>query len=79
MSHDLDTPEGRLAAIEALGPEAYNAAMQAHQQKNTVETVNGHALRYVQTERFGRLVMVGSTGKAFTTLDAAREFAKGAK
>lgn len=71
---NLDTPEGRLAAAEALGPKGYNAAMKAHQDRNTIETINGHAIRAVSS-RFGRLFAVGNTGRAFSTADQARAFA----
>lgn len=36
---DLDQPEGRLAAVEALGHDAYNAAMKAHVKASCVEVV----------------------------------------
>jgi hypothetical protein len=42
---DLNTPEGRLQAIEALGPNQYNVAMRARFAANRIKVVNGHALR----------------------------------
>lgn len=75
MSYDLDTPEGRLAAAEALGPDGYNRAMRDHQARHAVDVVNGHRLRWVPS-RFGRLCMVGATRRAFRTLAEARAFAE---
>jgi hypothetical protein len=74
-TYNLDTPEGRAAAIEALGADAYNEAMKAHQAANTIETVNGYALRYVVSGRFGRLISVDDTGNAYAHLEDARRFA----
>ena len=45
-------------------------------QVDTVATVNGYQLRYVQDSRFGRLVAVDGTNKAFATIDDAVAFAK---
>lgn len=73
---DLDTPEGRLAAVEALGPEGYNRAMADKLVRDTVLTVNGHPIRTVMS-RFGRLYAVGATGRAFGTLGEATTFAAG--
>jgi len=67
---DLDTPEGRLAAAEALGPDGYNRALQNHFGKNTVKIVNGYALRWVSS-RWGRICMVEGDGGGFSTLEAA--------
>lgn len=71
MTHDLSTPEGRLAAIESLGVGAYNALMQEHLEKSVVCVHNGKKIRTVQS-RFGRLFAVEG-GNAYTTLDAAKE------
>lgn len=73
---DLDTPEGRLAAAESLGPDGYNAAMKAHHDASTVATVNGYAIRPVSS-RFGQLFAVSGTTAAFSTLEAATAHAKG--
>ncbi|MGF6607076.1 hypothetical protein OKW45_001976 [Paraburkholderia sp. WSM4175] len=74
MNWNLDTPEGRLACIEALGPEGYNDAMREKFAADTVATVNGHAIRKTAS-RFGLLFTVGRTGRAFRTLDEATIFA----
>jgi hypothetical protein len=75
---DLNTPEGRLAAVEALGPAEYNAAMRKAFAANRITVVNGHALRRVAS-RYGQLIMVGATGTAFRNLDAAESFARAQK
>ena len=69
-----DDPSSRAAFIERVGPAAYNKAMEQHQAASVIETVNGHAIRPAGS-RFGRLFMVGSTGSAFATLEAARRHA----
>lgn len=70
---DLNTPEGRYAATQALGHDGYSAAMKAHIEASTIETVNGYAIRPVRTQ-FGRLFQVG-TKVAFRTLAEARAHA----
>ncbi|MEX3859669.1 hypothetical protein AB3X94_37395 [Paraburkholderia sp. BR10923] len=70
MSWNLDTPEGRFAAAEALGPEGYNRAMLEKFERDTVQVVNGHPIRRVAS-RFGQLFMVDGTGLAFYTLAEA--------
>ena len=75
---DFNDPSSRAAFIERVGPAAYNKAMEQHQAKSVIETVNGHAIRPVGS-RFGRLFMVGGTGAAFATLEAARRHALATK
>ena len=72
---NLDTPEGRLAAAESLGPDGYNAAMEAHHKASEIATVNGYGIRPVSS-RFGRLFMVVGTDAAFSTQAAAEAHAK---
>jgi hypothetical protein len=67
-------PAERLALIERVGPKAYNEAHLQHMKDETIDTINGHAIRPVQS-RFGRLFVVGTTGKAFSTIDDAKKFA----
>lgn len=74
---NLNTPEGRYAASQAIGPEGYNAAMAAHAKANTVATVNGYSLRWVTSERFGPLCMVQEAKVGFRTLDEAKAHAAG--
>lgn len=73
----LDTPEGRYAASQVLGPDGYNKAMADHIKASTVATVNGYSLRWVAS-RFGRLCsIVEAGGIAFRTLDEAKAHANG--
>lgn len=69
---NLDTPEGRYAASQTLGPEGYNKAMAEHIKAGTVATVNGYSLRWVSS-RFGRLCMVQESPDkvAFRTMKEA--------
>lgn len=67
MSYDFTSPQGRLAAIEALRHEKYNAAMKQHLKDS--EVLPG--IRQVQTP-FGRLYHVEAIGGAFRTLDEAQ-------
>jgi hypothetical protein len=73
---DLNTPEGRYAASQSLGTEAYNERMREHIAQSCIETVNGYGIRPV-TSRFGRLFAVVGTTRAFNTLDKARAYANG--
>lgn len=71
---DWDDPAARLALIEEVGPDEYNRRMQQYHEESVVSRVGGHAFRPVNT-RFGRLFSVGSTGKAFSTLKQAEDYA----
>ena len=75
---NFNDPASRAAFIERVGPAAYNKALEQHQVASVIETVNGHAIRPVGS-RFGRLFMVGGTGSAFATLEAARKHALATK
>jgi len=72
---DFDSPEGRAAAIELLGPKAYSVALEAWNDASKVATVNGHAIRKTQT-RFGVVFAVGASGRAFSSVGEAGEFAR---
>lgn len=78
MVINWDDPAARLALIEQVGAAEYNRLHQEHRDQSVLETVNGHAIRPTNT-RFGRLFMVGDTGKAFATIEEARAFAQGGK
>jgi hypothetical protein len=69
-----DDPKARLLLSMRVGPEAYERARKAHAETSTIVTVNGHAIRPVQS-RFGRLFQVGMTRRAFSTLAEAKAFA----
>lgn len=71
---DWNDPAARAALIERVGPAEYNRLAAEHDRSITVATVNGHRIRPVSS-RFGRLFMVGGTGKAFATMDEAEGFA----
>lgn len=71
-----DSPEARLALIEAVGPEEYNRQFQEHRRRSVIETVNGHDIRAVHS-RFGRIYMVDGTNRGGATLEVARRIARG--
>lgn len=71
-----DNPEDRAALIERVGVEEYNRLHAEHRKASVVATVNGHDIRPVGS-RFGRLFMVGDTGRAFSTQPEAEAFARG--
>lgn len=71
---DWDDPAARARLAYTLGPEGYNAAFEAHVRASTLETVNGYPLRPIGG-RFGRLIQVYGSDRAFTTIEAARDHA----
>lgn len=71
---NLNTPEGRLAAAESLGPDGYNRAMKAHIENSFVEVVNGYGLRWVGSP-FGRLCAIHGTDRAFLKIEDSRAYA----
>ena len=76
MAIDWNDPAARARLIESVGPKEYNRLHEEHRQSTVIETVNGHAIRPIATG-FGRLFEVGATGRAFSSLEAAKAFAKG--
>jgi hypothetical protein len=44
--------------------------------ESVIETVNGHQIRRIRSERFGWLFAVDGTDKVFATMEEAREFAR---
>lgn len=72
---DWSDPLARLRLLEAIGPAAYNAAIERHFDEETVEVANGYRLRRVAS-RFGTLISVDGTGKAYRDIDAARKIAQ---
>ena len=68
-------PAERARLIDRVGPQEYERLFAEHRKASTMKTVNGHAIRPVQT-RFGRLYAVGNTGKAFDTMPQAVAFAE---
>jgi hypothetical protein len=70
-----DNPAARAELIERVGPDRYSDALQAHLESITVVTVAGHAIRPANT-RFGRLFVVGASGRAFPKQSDAEDFAR---
>ena len=73
---DWNDPDARFRLLKELGPAAYNAAHEAHIADSTIETVNGYRLRHVASQ-FGALVAVVGTDRAYSTVDQARDYARG--
>jgi hypothetical protein len=73
---DWQDPAKRLELIERVGPGEYGRLHGEHLADSTVAIVNGHAIRPVGSERYGRLFMVGRTGRAFQTLAEASAHAE---
>jgi hypothetical protein len=48
MKIDWDDPDARFALIQRVGVTEYNRLMQERHARNTVATVNGHAIKQVQ-------------------------------
>lgn len=71
-----DDPEARAQLIESVGAEEYNRLFQKHYKNSVIETVNGHAIRAVLSQRFGRIYMVDGINKGHSTLEGARKIAQ---
>ena len=73
-------PAERFALIERVGVAEYTRQQAEHMAKSVaesvVETVNGHAIRVVYSERFGKLYMVDDIRSCAATLEGAREIAR---
>jgi len=73
---DLDSPEGRLAAFEALGVIRYNEELAKTTSRETVvATVAGHEIVTAHSS-YGLLHYINGTGKAFAELESAIQFAQ---
>jgi hypothetical protein len=73
---DWNDPEARFRLIEQVGPDEYNRLHAEHLRRSTVAIVGGHAIRPVNSSRFGRLFVVGDTGRAFSILPQAETYAR---
>lgn len=71
-----DDPAARLALVERVGHDEYNRLIAEHHEASVVSTINGHAIRPVNSGRFGRLYMIGSTGIAYPTMPEAVAYAE---
>jgi hypothetical protein len=76
MTSEFETPEGRLALIERVGPAEYNKRLQEYHKQNTLLIVSGYPIRHVYSSRFGYLWMVDGTNHAFLTVEQASAFAR---
>jgi hypothetical protein len=74
MTIDWSNPAACDRLTEFVGPDEYNRLHAEQMARSTVATVNGHAIRKVQS-RFGKLYQVGRTGTAFSSFEAAKNFA----
>lgn len=72
---DFTSPEGRLAALTALGSDEYNRQLRQHHHEQVTETVNGYDIRKIPT-KFGILFQIGTTSSAFSDLEDAKTYAK---
>lgn len=68
-------PEARFALLNRVGPEEYGRQFAQHMRTSTLEFTAGHSIRRVPS-RFGILFAVGFTGRAFSTREEARTFAR---
>jgi hypothetical protein len=75
MQDNLNTPEGRLAAIQRLGIDGYNRAMAAKLERDVVATVNGRKIRRVVSS-WGALYAVEGTREAWASLERAKAAAE---
>jgi hypothetical protein len=73
---DLDSPEGRLAALAALGVIRYNEELgKTTSQETVVATAAGHEIVRAHCST-GLLHCINGTGKAFVELESAIQFAE---
>ena len=75
MMTDFSDPVERLRLIEQIGAQEYTRRMRAWLAFNVLDTVNGYPLRKVRS-RFGVLVMVEGTDRAFRTFEEAAAHAR---
>jgi hypothetical protein len=76
MTINWDDPEARFRLIERVGVDRYNELYAEYWRRSVVATVAGHEIRPVTSERFGRLFVVGDTGRAFSILPQAETYAR---
>jgi hypothetical protein len=75
MPINWNDPTARFRLIEQIGLHRFNELHADYLRRSTVATVAGHAIRPVNSERFGRLFVVCDTGRAFSTLPQAETYA----
>ena len=73
---DLDSPEGRLAALEVLGVIRYNEELaKTTSREMVVATAAGHEIVTTHSP-YGLLHYINVTGKVFAELESAIQFAE---
>jgi len=73
---DLDSPEGRLAALEVLGVIRYNEELaKTTSREMVVATAAGHEIVTAHSP-YGLLHYINGTGKVFAELESAIQFAE---
>jgi hypothetical protein len=73
---DLESPEGRLAALETLGVIRYNEELaKAPSRETIVATAADYEIVTMQSS-YGPLHCINGTGKAFAVLESAIQFAE---
>jgi hypothetical protein len=73
---DLDSPEGRLEALAALGVIRYNEELaKTTSREKVVASAAGHEIVTAHSP-YGPLHYVNGTGKAFAELQSAIQFAE---
>jgi hypothetical protein len=73
---DLDSPEGRLAALEVLGVIRYNEELaKTTSREMVVATAAGHEIVTAHSP-CGLLHYINGTGKVFAELESAIQFAE---
>jgi len=68
MAWDFSTPEGRLAAIEALGSKRYGEEMAKWKQRQEIEPF----IRVIHHHLYGRLFWIDELACGYSTIDQAR-------
>jgi hypothetical protein len=76
MPIDWNDPTARFRLIEQIWLHRFNELHTEHLRRSTVATIGGHAIRPVNSERFGRMFVVGDTGRAFSKLPQAEIYAR---
>ena len=72
---DWNDPKARYQLAESVGSIEYNRLFEQHVKNDTVAVINGYGVRPIGT-RFGVLMQVIGTPRAFTTQIAAEAYAK---
>jgi hypothetical protein len=76
MTINWDDPEERFRLIARVGPYRYNELRATHLQQSMVAMAGGHPIRMIMSERFGRIFLVGDTGRGFANQAQAENYAR---